>query len=273
VTGLTFANVMDDSILAYVEDHERFVEWITERTGGGSDSMSLDLHKQQITYRPRLHKRDEVVAPIHLLGSVASEPRSAMWAWANEHVKDLPVATMVQRVRGFGESNGVSELTTAEIPVPEGDEGSDALAAMATTMAAVSCRIIGIPTAQIITGDGVRLVMLVDAAGFTPAVPSGLTFPRILTTAISAPGWVHEHRRATQGYAQARNLPYGWEPNFSALNIGFPEGNVRIAFDQAGRVADIQAQFGPRQPGPEHPAPPGQGQPHPGQPHPGHHGG
>ncbi|MDO5681505.1 MAG: hypothetical protein Q4G46_01580 [Propionibacteriaceae bacterium] len=246
MTGLSFANVMDDSILVYVEDHERFVDWITERTGGGSDQMSVDLHKQQITYRPKLHKRDEVVAPIHLLGSVASEPRSAMWAWANEHVKELPAARMVERVRSFGESRGVTELTTPEISIAPDADGIDGLATTATTMAAVSCRITGIPTAQIITGDGIRLVMLVDAPGFPPARPSGLSFPRILTNAISAPGWVHEHRRATQGYAQARNLPYGWEPNFSALNIGFPEGNVRVAFDEAGRVANIQAGF--RQP-------------------------
>ncbi|WP_432559991.1 DUF6882 domain-containing protein [Granulicoccus sp. GXG6511] len=251
MSGLSFADVMDDSILVYVEDHERFVEWITERTGGGSDEMSVDLHKQQITYRPKLHKREEVVAPIHLLGSVATEPRSAMWAWANEHVKDLPVARMVERVRDFGASRGVAELTTPEISIPADSEGSDGLATTATTMAAISCRITGIPTAQIITGNGIRLVMLVDAAGFAPATPSGISFPRTLMSAISAPGWVHDHRRATQGYAQARNLPYGWEPNFGALNIGFPEGNVRVAFDQDGRVSDIQAAFGqqPHQPG------------------------
>lgn len=237
---------MDDSILVYVEDHGRFLEWINERTGGGSDDQSVDLHKQQITYRPKLHKRDEVVAPIHLLGSVAAEPRSAMWAWANEHVKDLPVARMVERVREFGASRGVAELTMPEISIPPDPEGADGLATVATTMAAVSCRITGIPTAQIISGGGIRLVMLVDAAGFAPAAPSGVTFPRILTSAINAPDWVHDHRRATQGYAQARSLPYGWEPDFVALNIGFPEGNVRVAFDQSGRVAHINAGFGPR---------------------------
>lgn len=236
---------MDDSILVYVEDHERFVEWINQRTGGGSDAMSVDLHKQQITYRPKLHKRDEVVAPIHLLGSVADEPRSAMWAWANDHVKQLPVARMVERVREFGASRGLDELTTPEISIPADAEGSDGLAAIATTMAAVSCRIIGIPTAQIIAGNGIRLVMLVDAAGFTPATPSGLTFPRSLMSAIKAPGWVHDHRRATQGYAQARGLPHGWEPGFQALNIGFPEGNLRISFDDAGRVAGVNADFSP----------------------------
>lgn len=243
MAGLSFTDVVDDSILVYVEDHERFVEWITKRTGGGSEEMSVDLHRQQITYRPKLHKREEVVAPIHLLGSVAAEPRSAMWAWANDHVKDLPAARMVERVREFGASRGVSELTSPEIPAPADTDGGDGLATIATTMAAVSCRITGIPTAQIITGGGIRLVMLVDAAGFTPATPSGLTFPRILTSAINAAGWVHDPRRATQSYAQARQLPYGWEPNFAALNIGFPEGNVRVGFDGQGRIAEINTGF------------------------------
>ena len=244
MSGLSFADVMDDSILVYLEDHTRFVEWVTERTGGGADEMSLDFDKQQITYRPKLHKRDEVIAPIHLLGSVADEERTAMWAWANEHFRGLPVARMVERVKDFGTSQGVQELTQPEITIPP-DDGIDRLAAIATTMAAVSCRITGIPTAQIMTGSGVRLVMLVDAAGFTPVTPSGLSFPRILMNAITAPGWVHDHRRATQGYAQARKLPHGWEPNFHALNIGFPEGNLRVAFDDAGRVGDITTQFGP----------------------------
>lgn len=247
MSGLSFADVTDDSMLVYLEDHGAFVDWITERTGGGSEQMSVDLEKQQITYLPRLHKRDEVVAPIHLLGSVADDLRSGMWAWANEHVRDLPAARMVQRVREFGESRGVPELTLPEIPIPPDDAGDgDRLATFANTMAAVSCRIIGIPAAQILTGGGIRLVMLVDAAGFTPPRPSGITFPGILTHAISAAGWVHDHRRATQGYAQARNLPYGWEPNFTALNIGFPEGNVRVAFDDRGRVADVQASLAPQ---------------------------
>lgn len=245
MSGLTFADVLDDSILVYVEDHGAFLDWINDRTGGGSEKMAIDFAKQQITYHPRFHKRDEVVARIHLLGSVAENPRSAMWAWANPQFADSPIAQMSQRVREFGESRGIPELTTPELPVPDDAPGTDRLAEMATTMAAVSCRISGIPTAQVMAGGGTRVVMLVDAAGFTPAPPSGVRFPGVLMNAVSAHGWVHDHRRAVQGYAQARALPYGWEPNFSALNMGFPEGNVRVAFDPQGRVADVQAQFAP----------------------------
>jgi hypothetical protein len=110
-------------------------------------------------------------------------------------------------------------------------------------MAAVSCRITGIPTSQIINRGSSRVVMLVDAAGFTPPAVSGISFPRLFTTAISVPGYVSDQRRAAQGYAQAHNLPYGWEPNFSALNIGFPEGNVRMTFGEQGLLTDIQAEF------------------------------
>jgi hypothetical protein len=243
VNGLSFADVMDDSILVYLEDHTAFVNWITEQTGGGSEQMNLDLAKQQITYVPRLHKRPEVVARVHLLGSVAAEPRSAMWAWANPRFAEAPVAQMSRRVRDFGASREIAELSTAELPIPADTDGQDRLADFATTMAAVSCRITGIPTAQVMTGGGTRLVLLVDAAGFTPPRPHGTAFPGVVRTAISASGWVHDHRRAVQGYAQARNLPYGWEPNFSALNIGFPEGNVRVGFDEQGRVGDVQTQF------------------------------
>jgi hypothetical protein len=243
VTGLSFADVQDDSILVYLENHGAFQAWITEQTGGGSDQVTVDLEKQQITFVPKLHKRQEVVARIHLLGSVASQPRSALWAWANPNFADSPVIQMSSRVRDFGAARDIPELTTAELPIPPDEGDSDRIASFATTMAAVSCRITDIPTAHIMTGGSTRVVMLVDAAGFIPPPPSGLVFPRILMTAVSAHGWVHDHRRAVQGYAQARQLPYTWEPNFSALNIGFPEGNVRVAFTAAGLVGDVQAQF------------------------------
>lgn len=250
MSGLSFGDVLDDSILVYMEDHTSFNLWIEAETGGGSDRMDLNLDKQQITYRPKFHKRNEVVARIHLVGSVGAESRSALWAWAHPQFADSPVATMSTRVRDFGESRGIPELSTPEWPIalhgPEGDEpGQDSLGDFATAMAATSCRITGIPTAQIMSGGGIRLVMLVDAAGFRPAAPSGERFPGILGRAVAATGWVRDHRRAVQGYAQARNLPYGWEPNFSALNIGFPEGNLRVGFDADGRAQEPQKQFNP----------------------------
>lgn len=250
MSGLSFTDVLDDSILVYLEDHSAFQDWIAEQTGGGSEEMSVDLAKQQITYIPKLHKRPEVVARIHLLGSVAAEPRSALWAWANPAFADRPMTEMSTRVRDFGEARGIPELTTGELPVPAEGGDSDQLTAYATRMAAVSCRITGIPTSQVINRGSSRVVMLVDAAGFTPARASGIVFPRIFTTAISVSGYVHDQRRAAQGYAQARNLPYGWEPNFSALNIGFPEGNVRLAFSEQGLLGDLQADFSAPPPAP-----------------------
>lgn len=243
MSGLSFADVLDDSILVYLEDHSAFQNWIAEQTGGGSEEMSVDLAKQQITYVPRLHKRPEVVARVHLLGSVATEPRSALWAWANPAFADKPMTEMCTRVREFGEARGIAELTTGELPIPPDAGESDQVSAYATRMAAASCRITGIPTSQIINRGTSRVVMLVDAAGFVPARPSGIAFPRIFTTAISVAGYVHDQRRAAQGYAQARNLPYSWEPGFSALNIGFPEGNVRMAFGDQGLLTDIRADF------------------------------
>lgn len=248
MSGLSFADVSDDSILVYLEDHNAFQEWITTETGGGSEEISIDVARQQITFIPKFHKRPEVVARIHVIGTVAADPRSALWAWANPSFADTPLAEMSTRVREFGERQGISELTTGEVPIePDSPTGpGDRLNAFAITMAAVACRITGIPSAHVASAADTRVVMLVDAAGFTPARPSGVTFPGIVMNAISAGGWVHDHRRAVQGYAQARNLPHGWEPSFAAINIGFPEGNVRVAFDPAGWVGDIKAQLGPQ---------------------------
>lgn len=243
MSGLSFADVLDDSILVYLENQAAFQDWITEQTGGGSDELSVDLVKQQITYIPKLHKREEVVARVHLLGSVATEPRSALWAWANPAYADRPIAEMCKRVRDFGETREIPELTTGELPIPPEEGDSDLLSTFATKMAAVSCRITGIPTSQIINRGTSRAVMLVDAAGFTTPPASGIRFPRLFSTAISVAHYVSDQRRAAQGYAQAHTLPYGWEPNFSALNIGFPEGNVRLAFSEQGLLTDIKAGF------------------------------
>lgn len=256
---LTFADVVDDSIVVFFEDQSAFADWIVQKTGGGSDKVSVDLAKQQITFAPKLHKRDEVVARVHLIGSVASQPRSSLWAWANPQFADHPVSQMSARIRQFGENSEIAELTTGELPIPENvGDGVDQLGMAATKMAAVSCRISGIPTAQISGGEQQRVIMLVDAAGFFPSRPSGVTFPRMLMGPISA-GWVTDHRRATQGYAQARGLGYGWGENFASITIGFPEGPVTVAFDESGRVADIQGQLAdPNAADPNaHPRPPG----------------
>lgn len=233
MSTLSFADVVDDSVLAFVESQAAFGDWLEERTGPGW-SFQFDLQAQQVTFVPKLHKREEVVCRMHLIGSVAESPRSALWAWANPVFADHPVAQMSARVREFGQSRQIRELDEAEVPLPQAD-----LDVFATQMAAVAWRITGLPTGLVAPNGDTRVIALLDPANFHVAAPTTSAAPAALLAPIGA--MANDHRRAIQGYAQARQLPHSWAPGFSALQLRYPDGELRVSFDEQGRLSDLDA--------------------------------
>lgn len=237
--ALTYENVVDDSILLHFEAQNAFADFVTEQTGGGSEEVKVDLAKQQITFIPKLHKRDELVCRAHLIGSVAADPHSAMWGWNNPQFVGQPIVKLSERIRGFGESNGIAELSNGEIPLPDETDTHHA----ANRMAAVGCRITGMPVAHIVGAGSTAVVFALDPVGFTLGQPDGVSFPRVVIGPIQEGGWVNDHRRAVQGYAQARSIPHGWAPGFTGIQLRFPEGPVTVDFDEQGRVSHVNAQL------------------------------
>lgn len=223
--SLSFADVVDDSMLAYVETQMAFSDWITQQTGGGSDEQKVDRPRRQVTWVPKLHKRDEVVATAHWVARVHGE--DVRWAWADPDAAGTPFVRLAERLRAFGEQNQIPELA------------AETTRAQAFVVAGVATRITEIPATHMAPSpDGGVDVFVVDPAGFTlpPLGPDALV--RIATSTFAADGVVHDQRRAIQGWALARRMPHRWaDPGtFRTFDIGFPAGPTLFHFDDAGRL-------------------------------------
>lgn len=234
MSTLTFANVVDDSILVYVEDQAAYARWLDEQTGGGVGEHKIDFARRQITYEPKLHKRNEVVAVAHVAGWVTHEPARLTWAWSDPNFADQPITKLVERVRGFGQARELSELTT---PVLDLDPGHITQAVL--RMAAVCCRITAFAVGQVVSSGGTDLVLLVDPAGFTPPRAGVATFAESVRGPIEQ-DLVHDHRRAVQGYVQARQLQYGWDQGFRTMRVGCPDGDMTVRFNDQGLLDSIE---------------------------------
>lgn len=241
MSTLSFADVVDDSVLAFLESQARFGEWIESTTGPGY-SFKVDLDRQQITFVPKLHKRDEVVCRLHLIGSVAESPRSALWSWANPVFAEHRVAALSLRVQEFGRSRQIPELAEGQIELPNAD-----LDVFATQMASVAWRITGMPTGLVVPNGETRVVTLLDPANFSVGQPTAVNAPATLVGPIGS--MTHDHRRALQGFAQARQLPHQWAPGFTALSLRYPDGELNAQFDEQGRLADLTGSVGGQQQG------------------------
>lgn len=232
--SLTFENVLDDSILLFLENHHAFAEFIATEIDGGSDQVKVDLDRRQITYLPRLVKRPEVVVTMHVAAIVKAEPAVAQWAWALPDHADKPISVMSSRVRDFGQAQGIATFAAAEHALPEGSNP----AMHAIALAATACRITGMPTAHMVSGGGAQVVLLLDPANFVPPMPSVTTLPDLVARSTGT-GLVSDGRRAVQGYAQSRGLGYQWTEGFGALQIALPDGSVTVGFDSQGTPSVI----------------------------------
>lgn len=233
--SLTFDNVLDDAIVLYLENFAAFVAFINTETGGGAGQYKVDLDMRQVTYLPKLVKRNEVVVPLHLAATLAAESNDVLWAWANPKFGEAPVARLSSRVREFGQQQGIDRFATDSHPVPEGvDPGMYAIA-----IAACACRITGMPVAQVLPHTNaqelsMQTVLLLDPANFRPPAPSSRAFAGLIGQTMST-GLVSDGRRAVQGYAQARGLPYRWADGFTSIELAMPDGPLQVAFDEQGR--------------------------------------
>ncbi|GAB3625018.1 hypothetical protein GCM10027418_31050 [Mariniluteicoccus endophyticus] len=228
--SLTFADVVDDSMLAYAETQAALAAWIDEQTGGGSNEQKVDRVRRQVTWLPRLHKRDEVVAVAHYVGSVVNG--EGRWAWADEELADSPFVRLSERLRTFGEANQIPELASPTVQ------------AQPWVMAGVACRVTEMPASHMAPREGGVDIFVVDPAGFTVGPIAAEDFTRLMAGSLQADGFVNDHRRAVQGWAQARRMPHRWvDPgSFRVFDIGFPQGPLFIHFDEAGRFERAELQ-------------------------------
>lgn len=225
--SLTLENVLDDSALLFLENRAAFADWIHQQTGGGSDRQKVDLARRQVTYLPKLVKREEVVITAHLVAMIGGDPATTRWAWAVSEVAEQPVAQLSQRLREFGEANQISTFTD-----PSPSSSRDVMAE-ATAVAAAACRVTGMPVAHLMEAGDHVVVLILDPANFLAPPPSAAGLDGVLDEA-RASTLVNDWRRAVQGWAQARGLPYRWADGFGSIDLRLPDGEVAVRFDERG---------------------------------------
>lgn len=225
--SLTYHDVLDDAALMAAENAGAFADFLDRETGGGSDREKVDWERRQITFLPRLVKREEVVVPMHLMAMVAGDPAVAVWAWSRPEFADQPIARLSERVRDFGRAQQIAQFADESHPV------ADDPAEHARALGAAACLVTGMPVAHVVTNGETRMVLVLDPATFVPPVPSRASLAALLESAQQR-GLVRDPRRAVQGYAQVRGLPHRWGEGFGTLSLQLSDGEALVRFDDRG---------------------------------------
>ena len=225
--SLTYENVLDDSILLFLENHQSFADFINDQIDGGSEQTKIDIERRQVTFLPRLVKRPEVVVTMHVAAIV--EPTVATWAWSLDEYAGKPISVMSSRVRDFGQQQGIARFADPGHALTDGVDP----AIHAVALSATACRITGMPTAHIVPAGTTQVVLLLDPANFLPPAPTVSGAAALVASSVGT-GLVSDGRRAVQGYAQGRGIGYQWSEGFGSLQMMLPDGALSVEFDEAG---------------------------------------
>lgn len=175
---------------------------------------------------------------VQLLDTAAQGPASWLWGWANPGGFPEGVLRAANATREVGDQYRVAELATGEIPfeqVPDGEAepGMRLASSLATAARVVSGRWFAYSGQA---GPGTRAWMLLE--GLTLPAPSTPRTVRSIGEALTAYE-LNDHRRAVTSYATLRQLP------FDGTRLSLPDGEVRVEFDEHGRISGMQGSAGP----------------------------
>ncbi|TNM67637.1 hypothetical protein FHN55_09345 [Streptomyces sp. NP160] len=188
----------------------------------------------------------ELVAErVHLLGTAAPGPRSWLWSWANPSGFGEDTTDLARWLRDFGDRHGVTELTRPEVPFAElpgsPQEPTGAVGVLLDAAKAASRRWTSYNGDA---GGGTRAAFLLDHPGFALPAPSAPRVARVLTERLLGPP-LSDARRAVAAYAGWRGLQQRWEPDHEGVQLSGPQVEVRVSFDELGRIAGVHAQSSP----------------------------
>lgn len=213
-----FDQLFDAFVLSSAERQEHAQEVV------GGRPFEADLQRGSVSFGPELTVRAE------LIGTEATGPGSWMWSWANPGGFGEHITGAARYARDHGERTGVTELTTAELPLDGTPVGY--------RLTVVACGIAGgyayYPAEA---APGTTAYLLLDSPVL--AMPP-VSLPRVMTvlTAVTASGQVRDWRRALHTYGGQRQLEV--RPDDRGVVLAHPEqGTIRVDLDQSGRVANI----------------------------------
>jgi hypothetical protein len=216
---VSFTPLFDRFALGSAEQQEHAQEVV------GGHPFTADLSRGVVGFEPGLEVRAE------LIGTEADNPGSWMWAWANPSGFPDRVTAAARHARAYGEQQGVTELTTGEIPL----DGT----ALGYRLAVVTCGLAGGYAYYPATAaPGTTAYLLLDHPSL--ALPP-VQLSRVLgvLTAVSASGQIADWRHALFSYAQQRGLEVRPAERWVELVHPGDQSSIRVDLDELGRVANI----------------------------------
>lgn len=202
----------------------------------GEHNWDVDLSAGTLTFRSDADPSRTLVTGVHLIASIAPGPRSLMWSWALPQGDPSGVTT---RMREYGEQNGVSALTSAEVSFPDdtGDDLQAWISQFAHAVGAAAIEITGLSPYYAADAGGTRAVLLLDAPIPALTVADAVTvLPRILSgLALTDP------RTSVWDLARLAGWRLDWvDAEFSGATVSDATGTATFTFDENARITNIK---------------------------------
>ncbi|WP_271217922.1 DUF6882 domain-containing protein [Streptosporangium carneum] len=230
---LTLTNLLDDAAMISIEHQLHLADVV------GDHNWNVDLRQQRFTFDKEDHSI--TCSRFHLLGSAAPGPGSWLWAWANPSGFPDELTALSATLRDFGQRYNIAELASAEVPF-DTLPGSPAEPHHAASILIEAAKAV---TGQWTSysgdaGGGTRVAFLVEHPAFRLPPPEPARVMRVIQQALTDM-WLTDHRRALHGYAVRRGLGATFNADHTKLALTGPGFEATAAFDELGRVADINA--------------------------------
>ncbi|WP_203928350.1 DUF6882 domain-containing protein [Virgisporangium ochraceum] len=230
-----FTDLTDDAALLSLE-HQVHLEEVL-----GEHNWQVELSKPEFSFTgatPRTCTR------MHLLGSAAPGPRSWLWAWANPSGFHPEASRLSESLRDWGRRHDLALFAEPEVPFAELPGQPDEPHLAATFFIEAAKTLTGVWTHyNAPAGGGTRGGFLIEHPDFELPEPEPARVMRILQQGLAEIPLTN-HRRAFYSYAVRRGMSAVFSDDRETLTITGPRFTAHVAFDDLGRVKDLQARLG-----------------------------
>lgn len=212
-------DLIDASIFISTEYQARLAELV------GTSEWNVDFTSQSLDF--------ETTPPLslkpHLLGTESENRGTWIWSWQQlGYFPDSVVSAAIQ-ARETGERDGLTELTTDELPLSE---------SLARRLTLATKTISGLYAHYPLpAGAGVRAWTLLEGAELTLEAPTYKGIGRVIAKTLQSEE-VHNQVLAVDSYAQQRGFHIAWDTEATAV-LTATDGALRLWFDE-GRISGIE---------------------------------
>lgn len=212
-------DLIDASIFISTEYQARLAELV------GTSEWNVDFTSQSLDF--------ETTPPLslkpHLLGTESENRGTWIWSWQQlGYFPDSVVSAAIQ-ARETGERDGLTELTTDELPLSE---------SLARRLTLATKTVSGLYAHYPLpAGAGVRAWTLLEGAELTLEAPTYKGIGRVIAKTLQSEE-IHNQVLAVDSYAQQRGFHIAWDTEATAV-LTATDGALRLWFDE-GRISGIE---------------------------------